>query len=379
VRPIAFIPLAAATLAAAGCLPSRAGRVSPDQAALVDQARLSIQQAAGGHDPAALLRHVAPGAIVTLAHDTLPLNETIQRLAASMGADSLRLWVVPRRLRTCDRWLYESGGQFGATSAGHPRYRYAAAWTIDEQGQAVLQALALVPGDFGGSPPMLAGCRPATAERFAPRRFGVSFLPGSGLTRNLVVGNVESSMRSRSYSPRAYAPPTGYPGSGSSAPFLGAVWYRVNRRLWLEGVATLGTSRASTFGADTADGLLLGTNFERKWAAALASVQLGWLRVGVGPAAMREAWHVATDEIQVGSGGQITHLGRIAEAGSTKNQIGAFTQVALTAPLSSRLFIDLRGWFLLAPSTTSPNAFGFAPVKAGESAGGIGMTFGAAF
>ncbi len=383
-RPWFIAPL---SLLLSACVLGRSSRVSPTRAAAVAEARGALARAANDRDLDAFLRRLAPGATLVIGRDTFDLRAAAVRLHADLAsADSTRLWLAPRRLRQCDQWIIESGGQVGMNVArpgsqpSRSLYRYALAWTTDSAGNPQVRSLALVPGDFGGQPPRVEGCRPSAKERFAPRRAGLALLPGTGFSHGGALGSIEEGLRNRQMDPRLYGDAAGYPAPGQTSPPLAAAWVRAWHRWWLETVTALGTTTTTTSAADRNAGSLVGTRFQQKWTAVLASAHWRELRIGAGPAYVREAWHVSVDSFALDTATSVVEaVTHVANAGSTRDRVGLYAQAAFLVPLTDRAYVELRGYVLSPGRSLSPRAFNTPSLRVNARSGGLGVTLGIAF
>ena len=369
------IPAAALLVLASAC--GGSGRMSPSspQAAAIGRARSEMSAAWAAGDVDAFLRHVAPGARLRIGRDTMDLRGAVL-LMQPRRVEGSTLWFAPRGLRTCDRSLYETGGQLGLRTPERPLYRYAATWAVDSSGVARVTEAALVAGESGGSPPGVEGCRPTVKERFDPRRIQVAILPGSGLATLGPSGDIESAMRSRTFDVRSVEPSRFKPVW--HVPTLGMVRYQLTHAVGIGVMGTLGTATARTSGADTTNALVIGARVDQKWIAPMLEARFRDLRIGVGPAIVREAWEISTDELDTAATTPVI-IGHVATAANKQSRVGFLGQVSLTAPVTTRIFLDARAWYLSAGTSTSPTAFGFAPVQAKTGGAGIGVAFGVAF
>lgn len=382
--PSRLAAIAAATLLLTSCARFRGPRVSPADASAVAAARAAIVRAAQAHDLDALLRHVAPGARLIIGADTLDLRAMATTVSRGLepGA-ATRVWMAGSRLRPCDRWVYETGGElgYGAAATRGPqagqRYLYALTWTTDAAGNPLVQTAALVKGDYGL--PSIEGCRPTAKDLFERRRAGIALMAGAGVVYSGTAGAVESGMRLRGVTPEPSGPVAGFQRRGTvTAPVLVAAWVDLTPRIALEAVATLATSSSSAFGLDSAAALAVGSRLDQRWAAVLALVRWADVYVGAGPAFVREAWHVSVERIHVDPATANVTLGaHLADGGNTLNRIGLLAQGRITVPISSRTFVQLRAYSLLLPSSHSPAAYAVPAERVRTSRFGLGLLLGA--
>ncbi len=379
--PLAF--LAVTALALTGCFHRGGARISPERAASIARARAALTRAAEARDLDGFVTHVAPGAKLTLGRDTLDLRSVAAGIAAGLPRDaSARHWLAGARLRACDRWEIESGGEFGYSverEGARPdrrRYLYAIAWGTDAEGEAVVQSAALVAGDFGA--PSIAGCRPSPKELFDARRFGVAVLPGVGAAFSLAPAAVDRAMRDRGADPRRSG---GVPGFGRSLPLtlpaLGSAWWRASRGWSFEALATLSTTSYATSAFDPAAALATGIRLQQRWFALLASARVRDLQLGAGPAFVREAWRVSVERLIVDTA--LTVGAHLTDAGSTRDRIGLLAQGRLTAPLSRWLNVEVRGHLLLLPSGATPPAYGTPAIRVNTSSLGASVLVGVGY
>lgn len=375
-----YLALAVTCALLASCARVHAPRIAPATASAVAAARSAMVIAAQTNDLDAFLSHVEPGARLIVGRDTFDLREKAAAVYRLLPPDSAtRSWAVGSRLRPCNRWVYETGGEAGYT-AGPPggpqtrvRYLYSIAWASDDAGNAVVHTLAVVNRDF--APPSIEGCWPTPKELFDARRFGVAVLPGVGAAVSGAPLGVESAMRDRGMLPRAGG---GVPGFTRRLPLtlpaIGTAWWHLSRRLTLEAVATLATTSFVTSGLDTAAALATGMRLDQRWIAFIASVRMRDVELGVGPAFVREAWQVSVERLIVDSTYTIgTHL---TDAGNTLNRVGFLAQARITAPLSRWLFVEVRGHLLLLPSSSTPSAYGMPSIGVNTSSLGLGVLVG---
>lgn len=376
---LSLVPLAA-------CVRPHGERLTPQRTSAVARARAELVQAAGTRDLDAVLRHFAPDARLIVGSDTQDLRAAAERFAATVpeGATT-RLWFAPYRLSTCDRWLYESGGELGFNVAapGVPesqrRWLYAIAWTTDSTGLALIQTLALVEREYG--PPVIWGCRPSAKESFEVRRAGVAILPSLGMMYHSAVTGLEDAMRGRHVVPTPHVGVAGYRRSlVTIPPPLGAVWWRLTPRITLEAVWPLANISAATTGVDTAAFLATGLRMEQRWAALLAGIRLADLSLAAGPAFVREAWWVTIDEATMDTTTGVATIGpNMTAAGSTRNRVGLLVEGRMLAPVTGRFFAELRVFGLFLPSSTTPPCYGSPSMRVSTSSFGIGLFAGVGF
>jgi hypothetical protein len=372
-------------LLSSGCVPWRRDRIAPAQSAGVAQARADIALAAGSGDVDAILRHLAPGARLVLGADTFDLREAVRRFGGRLTPGTTpELYFEPRRLRQCEQWLYESGGRLGLVmfAAGEPpaarRYRYAIAWITDSASTPLIETVALV-RTWYADVPRIAGCRPTASDQLERRRLGVVIMPGPGIAAlGGAQDGIERTMRDRSLEPGAQPARAGYPEPGTSSATVVGAWYRASRRLRLE-ITGATTTTMNTFGVDTAGFMAVGMNLQRVWVAASAAYDRGNLRVGAGPAFLREAWAVRSDSLLTDPSGAPAGVLHLSDASIARNHVGLFTQAVLTVPFSGRLFAELRGYVLWLPASSSPPALGYAPSTVTSRGAGLGVALGVAF
>jgi hypothetical protein len=351
----------------------------------VASARSALVFAAQANDLEGFLRHIAPGAKLIVGTDTVDLRERAAALYRDLRPDPVtRAWMVGSRLRPCNRWVYETGGEAGYT-AGAPgtqqmrlRWRYSIAWASDDSGNAVVHTMALVQRDY--APPSIEGCWPTARQLFERRRAGIAVMPSAGIAYTGVPGAVESGMRARGVTPQASGGVGGFERHGSlAAPVLAAAWFNLTPRLSIEAVATLATSSASAFGIDTAGALATGSRLDQRWAAVLASVRVADAWLGAGPAFVREAWHVSVEHVQAGPGETLILGEHIADAGNTLNRLGLYAQARVIVPFSSRTFVQVQAFSLLLSPSPAPAAFAVPAARVGSSVFGIGLLLGVGF
>ena len=365
--------LIAVAAISSACARSPGGRLAPAGTAAIEQARREMSAAYASGDANAFLRHVAPGAQLRIGRETIDLRNAVLAMG---GGRRDSLWLAPRDVRACDQGLYETGGQLGVTSPERPLYRYAATWVLDGAGVAQVTAVALVAGESGGSPPGVAGCRASVRDRFEPRRIHVAVLPGTGLAALGPTGDIETAMQGRSLDVRSVQPAEFKPVW--HVPALGMARFQLTRAFGVGVMGTIGTASARTSGADTIAALVIGTRLDQKWIAPLLEARFRDLRIGVGPAFLREAWEVSVEELDTAATTPAI-IGHIASAANRSSRVGLVGEISLTAPLTTRLFLDIRAYYLSVGKSSSPVAFGFAPVEASAGGGGIGVAFGVAF
>ncbi len=386
-RPVTISTAACAALLLCGaCMPWRRDRVAPAQSARVARARADIALAAGEGDVEAVLRYLAPGSRLVVGSDSFDLREAVARFGGQLRPGAApELYFEPRRLRQCDRWLYESGGRLGLTAfapgevpAGR-RYRYAMAWTVDSAGAPLVESVALIRTWYRGHP-RIAGCRPTAAELLEQRRIGLVVMPGAGAVGfGGAQGGIEGTMRDRALVPGRYGAWAGYPEAGTSSSAVVGAWYRATDHLRIEAVGATATTTTTTSGVDTVGFTAVGIDLRQRWVAAAAAYDWNFLRVGIGPAFMREAWRVSSDSILTDPSGAPAGVLHVADATAQQGRVGLFTHAALTVPFSGHLFAELRGYVLWLPGTSSPPAFGFASTRAPARTAGFGAALGVAF
>jgi hypothetical protein len=330
-------------------------------------------------------RLLAPGAQLIIGADTFDLRARAAALYRALPPDTAsRVWMVGSRLRQCERWLYETGGEAGYTAgAGRGpqtrlRYLYSIAWGGDDAGNAVVQTLALVSRDF--APPAIGGCWPTAKQLFEPRRAGIALMPSAGIAYSGAPGAVESRMRARGVRPEPRGGVAGYRPRGTlTAPLLASAWFNVTPRVAVEAVASLSTSSAAAFGIDAVAELATGSRLDQRWAAVLASVRFADFWLGAGPAFVREAWHVSVERIQLDSTSTVTIGDHVADAGNTLNRFGIYAQGRLIVPLSAHAYVQFQTYSLLLPSSPSPAAFSVPAARIRSSVIGLGLLFGVGF
>jgi len=361
----------------AGCVFPRPPRVAPASAAAIAGARAEIATAVRNGDLEAFVRHLAPDARMIIEGDTVDLRSLAVTFRAHLAGDSITsFWVAGPRLSACDRWLYETGGELGLNVAvrGTDReqrwhYLYSVAWVPDSLGNPMVQTLVLAELQPG---PKIWGCRPTARDRFAPRRLGLAVQPGSGLAISTTASGIASALHGH-FGTRLNALP-GFERRPVMLPVFGAAWYRLTSRFSVEAVASFSMVSQATGAGDSLRGVAVAMRLDQKWAAVLASVRLWDMHLGAGPAAVREAWHVASDSIRIDARGvQATSL---SDAGSTLNTIGLYAQGRMTEALSGRLFAEVRAWLLLVPSSTSPPGYLAPSIRASSANSGIGLFLG---
>jgi hypothetical protein len=380
-----FTPVVAACVVLAGCIHGRGSRVAPERAAAVTQARAALGSAFEARDLDAFLSHLAPDARLIVGADTLDFRAVAERVHADLRADATtRYWMAGAHLRRCDRWVLESGGEFGYSSPsdGRPgsraRYLYALAWTTDSAGRAVIGVAALVQRDYG--PPAIVGCRPTAKELYEGRRYGVAIVPGVGAAVTLATHGIETGLRTLGMEPRSSGGVPGFErGLPLTVPALGTAWLRLTPRIMLEALATLTTTSFVASGLDTTASLATGLRLQQRWLGVLASARVGDLQLGLGPAVVREAWHVSVERMTLDPARAITFGPHLTDAGATRNRVALLAQARLVAPLSRWLVVEARGHLLLLPPSTTPPAYGVPGLRVNTSTLALTVGIGAGF
>lgn len=312
-------------------------------------ARLRLDTAIAAKDLAALAALLADDVMLVRRADTLRGRAAVVAFVAGgiAGVPDVRLNYAPAGMVECTATaLDERDGEYVLflstyTRTDTLRGRYAARWVAAGDGTVRLAAVRLE-SRAARRAPRLGGCRVVPTAALARRRLLVTLPTPFATSGWNSVDDLDATIAARGYaSGQQPGLLSSFPTRQEDAPLTVAARVAVRGPWSLEAYASLGAKRGDVRRYRAVDSSYFRARYTGRHGGIVLSYERSGVRVGAGPAVLRNTW--ATEEEQLWNTGSGWQTGGILGRGSaTDVLVGVVAQTATVYAVSSRVYIEAR-------------------------------------